>query len=131
MNGREYRFRFIAGTAETRVPAEIGGLVEARDLSEPEVVALASDLGWKRIYAGPHRAEGRVARIAAEVKAVLVSPFENRAAVIYATQYMGDQFGFDLTVIGSHLTVGFQAGTPRTGVDRTMGIRIWSGTVAQ
>lgn len=105
--GREYFFE-VMPQFEEREFSDEGTSVTESFIWASEVFASSPQLGRKAIYVSPAVSGSR--DVDAGVQGTITSPFEDRAAVIYATVFLDIEL-FKHTkfmLIGSHLTFGFQ-----------------------
>lgn len=108
----------IQATAEEREIESFAGPPEPTAvLTDPVVIVDAakqgaSDRSWKTIHRGPRFADDRGGATSARIAGAIVGPNGRRAAVVYTWRATGLQAGDDMTVIGSHLSVGYRTGAP-------------------
>ena len=113
--GTEYTFQIAAWPG---IGTEGRSGTEFKALQGVQVIAVSEQRGWKRIFAAvPERSIDLFTQ--AQVVAVLTSPFESRVGVVLALGNIEDSAPA-VTVVGSHLDVGFTAGIPKLPPDYTL-----------
>lgn len=106
-DGREYQFEAMPNF-ETREFEVEGESIEEDVIWASEIIATSPQLGRKSVYSSGAVDGSRDVDVG--VIGVISSPFEDRAAVIYAMETLDfELYRFtNFMIIGSHLTFGFQ-----------------------
>jgi hypothetical protein len=123
--GWDYTVAIQAAAEEREIESYAGPPEPTAVLKDPIVIVDAakqdaSDRSWKTIHRGPRFDGDRGAATSAEIAGAIVGPDGRRAAVIYTWRAAGIEAGDDMTVIGAHLSVGYQTGAPSIAEGATL-----------
>jgi hypothetical protein len=115
--GWHYTVAIQSSAEERAVESFAGPPAPTAVLRDPIVVIEAqnragTNRSWKTIHRGPEFPGDDGGATSARIAGVIVDPSGRRSAVVYAWRAAGLDAGDDLTVIGAHLSAGYQSGTP-------------------